>query len=134
MTAYLLSVHGDDSAELPADFNIEQVYADVDKVNQEMMQKGVWVFGGGLHPADTATVVRADGGEIVTTDGPYLESKEHIGGFWIIKAADLDEALAWAKKATVACRGPVEVRPFQDDTESDRTATAHVGRDRAGVP
>ena len=117
MTAYLLSVHGDDSAELPADFNIEQVYADVDKVNQEMMAKGVWVFGGGLHPADTATVVRADGGEIVTTDGPYLESKEHIGGFWIIKVSDLDEALAWAKKATVACRGPVEVRPFQDDTE-----------------
>ena len=117
MTVYLLSVHGDDSAELPADFDIEQVYADVDKVNQEMMQKGVWVFGGGLHPSDTATVVRADGGEIVTTDGPYLESKEHIGGFWIIKAADLDEALTWAKKATVACRGPVEVRPFQDDTE-----------------
>ena len=85
MTAYLLSVHGDDNAELPADFDIEQVYADVDKVNQEMMQKGVWVFGGGLHPADTATVVRAEGGEIVTTDGPYLESKEHIGGFWIIK-------------------------------------------------
>ncbi|HZB43577.1 MAG TPA: YciI family protein [Ilumatobacter sp.] len=117
MTVYLLSVHGDDTAELPGDFDIEQVYADVDKVNKEMMQKGVWVFGGGLHPADTATVVRADGGDVVTTDGPYLESKEHIGGFWIIKADDLDEALGWAKKATVACRGPVEVRPFQDDTE-----------------
>ena len=118
MTIYLLSVHGGDDVELPEDFNIEEVYADVDKVNQEMMQKGAWVFGGGLYPADTATVVRADGGEIVTTDGPYLESKEHIGGFWIIKAADLDEALEWAKKATVACRGPVEVRPFQDDTEA----------------
>jgi hypothetical protein len=117
MTVYLMSVHGEDNPELPDDFDIEQVYADVDKVNQEMMQKGAWVFGGGLHPSDTATVVRADGDEIVTTDGPYLESKEHIGGFWIIKAADLDEALAWAKKATVACRGPVEVRPFQDDTE-----------------
>ena len=57
------------------------------------------------------------GGDIVTTDGPYLESKEHIGGFWIINVPNLDEALAWAKKATVACRGPVEVRPFQDDTE-----------------
>ena len=118
MTIYLLSVHGDDTAEMPEDFDIEQVYADVDKVNQEMMAKGAWVFGGGLYPADTATVVRADNGEIVTTDGPYLESKEHIGGFWIIKAADLDEALDWAKKATVACRGPVEVRPFQDDTEA----------------
>ena len=117
MTIYMLSVHGADDFEMPDDFNIEEVYADVDKVNKEMMQKGVWVFGGGLHPSDTATVVRADGGEIVTTDGPYLESKEHIGGFWIIKVADLDEALAWAKKATVACRGPVEVRPFQDDTE-----------------
>jgi hypothetical protein len=115
MTVYLLSVHGAD--DFTPDFDIEQAYADVDKVNKEMMQKGVWVFGGGLHPADTATVVRADGGEIVTTDGPYLESKEHIGGFWIIKVADLDEAMAWAKKATVACRGPVEVRPFQDDTE-----------------
>jgi hypothetical protein len=118
MNVYLLSVHGDDTAELPDDFDIEQVYADVDKVNQEMMKQGVWVFGGGLHPADTATVVRSDEGEIVTTDGPYLESKEHIGGFWIIKAPDLDAALDWAKKATVACRGPVEVRPFQEDTQA----------------
>ena len=115
MTVYMLSVHGAD--DFTPDYDIEQAYADVDKVNQEMMQKGVWVFGGGLHPSDTATVVRSDGGEIVTTDGPYLESKEHIGGFWIIKAKDLDEALGWAEKATVACRGPVEVRPFQDDTE-----------------
>ena len=117
MNNYLLSVHGDDTAELPADFDIEKAYADVDVLNEEIKAAGAWVFGGGLHPADTATVVRAEGGEIVTTDGPYLESKEHIGGFWIIKAADLDEALDWAKKATVACRGPVEVRPFQDDTE-----------------
>ena len=116
MTIYLLSVHGDDTAEMPADFDIEAVYADVDKVNQEMQKAGVWVFGGGLHPADTATVVSAKDGEVVNTDGPYLESKEHIGGFWIIKVSDLDEALEWAKKATVACRGPVEVRPFQDDT------------------
>jgi hypothetical protein len=115
MTVYLLSVHGAD--DFTPDYDIEQAYADTGKVNEEMMQKGVWVFGGGLHPADTATVVRADGGEIVTTDGPYLESKEHIGGFWIIKVDNLDEALAWAEKATVACRGPVEVRPFQDDTQ-----------------
>lgn len=122
MTIYLLSVHGGDDVEMPEDFNIEEVYADVDKVNQEMMKQGVWVFGGGLHPADTATVVRSDEGEIVTTDGPYLESKEHIGGFWIIKAPDLDAALDWAKKATVACRGPVEVRPFQDDADGQPQA------------
>jgi hypothetical protein len=118
MTVYMLSVHGSgDTEAVHADVDIQEVYADVDRVNKEMMAKGAWVFAGGLHPADTATVVRSEGDEIVTTDGPYLESKEHIGGFWIIKAHDLDEALGWAKKATVACRGPVELRPFQDDTE-----------------
>jgi hypothetical protein len=118
MTVYMLSVHGSgDTEQNYAGVDIQEVFADVDRVNKEMMAKGAWVFGGGLHPADTATVVRSENGEIMTTDGPYLESKEHIGGFWIIKAADLDEALAWAKKATVACRGAVEVRPFQDDTE-----------------
>ena len=115
MNTYLLSVHGADDFELPADFDMERMYAQVDAVNKEMQAAGAWVFGGGLHPADTATVVSAEGGEIVVTDGPYLESKEHIGGFWIIKAADLDAALDWAKKATVACEGPVEVRPVQDD-------------------
>lgn len=117
MNNYLLSVHGDDTAELPADFDIEKVYAQVGALNEEIQAAGAWVFGGGLHPADTATVVRAEGGDIVTTDGPYLESKEHIGGFWIIRANDLDEALAWARKATVACEGPVEVRPFQEDVQ-----------------
>ena len=118
MTVYMLSVHGSGDAEtVHAGVDIQEVYADVDRVNKEMQAKGAWVFGGGLFPADTATVVRSENGEIMTTDGPYLESKEHIGGFWIIKAADLDEALGWARKATVACRGPVEVRPFQDDTE-----------------
>ena len=76
------------------------------------------MFGGGLHPADTATVVKSQDGEIVTTDGPFAETKEHLGGFWVIEAADLDAALAWAAKATVACQGPVEVRPFQDEPEA----------------
>ena len=118
MAQYLMSVWHDEDFDL--DFSSEEAQrlgAQVGAFNEELMSAGAWVFGGGLHPADTATVVRADGGEIVTTDGPYLESKEHIGGFWIIKTDDLDDALAWAKKATVACRGPVEVRPFQDDTE-----------------
>jgi hypothetical protein len=113
MKQYLLSVHGSADDEMPAD--IETIFADVDRVNNEMMEKGVWVFGGGLEPADTATVVNGESGEIVVTDGPYLESKEHIGGFWIINAEDLDAALEWARKATVACRGAVEVRPFQDE-------------------
>jgi hypothetical protein len=75
------------------------------------------VFAGGLHPASTATVVRQDGGEVLLTDGPFPESKEQLGGFWVIEAADLDAALAWARKATVACAAPVEVRPFQDEPE-----------------
>jgi hypothetical protein len=73
------------------------------------------VFAGGLHPATTATVVQSRDGEVVTTDGPFAEAKEQLGGFWVIEAPDLDAALAWAAKATVACRAPVEVRPFQDD-------------------
>jgi hypothetical protein len=82
------------------------------------METGAWVFGGGLHPASTATVVRAQGGETMITDGPYAETKEQIGGFWVIEAPDLDAALEWARKATVACRGPIEVRPFQDEPEA----------------
>ena len=76
------------------------------------------MFAGGLHPPAIATVVRAQDGEILTTDGPFAETKEQLGGFWIIDVPDLDAALAWAAKATVACRGPVEVRPFQDEPES----------------
>ena len=117
MTQYMLSVYDvEGNADLPAD-EIEQMYADVDVVNQAMMDAGAWVFGGGLHPADTATVVNTANGAVVTTDGPFAESKEQIGGFWIIEAADLDAALEWAAKATVACRGAVEVRPFQDEPE-----------------
>ena len=73
------------------------------------------MFAGRLHPANTATVVKESGGEVLTTDGPFPETKEQLGGFWVIQAADLDAALAWAAKATRACRAPVEVRPFQDD-------------------
>ena len=90
---------------------------DVDAVNGELTSAGALVFAGGLHPSSTATVVRADGDEILSTDGPFLEGKEHIGGFWVIKASDLDGALAWARKATRACRLPVEVRPFQEEAQ-----------------
>ena len=115
MTQYLLSVHMVEGEAPPED--IEDVYRAVDVFNEEVKANGAWVFGGGLHPADTATVVRVNDGEVVTTDGPFAETKEQLGGFWIIEAADLDAALAMAAKATTACRAPVEVRPFQDEPE-----------------
>jgi hypothetical protein len=116
MTQYLLSVHGsDEDLENIDPAALEQAYKDVDVLNEKLKAEGAWVFGGGLHPSDTATVVRVDDGEVITTDGPFVEAKEHIGGFWIIEAPDLDAALSWAAKATVACQAPVEVRPFQDE-------------------
>ena len=117
MTQYLMSVYMVEGEPEPAPEVVEQMYKDVDAVNQEMQDQGAWVFAGGLHPADTATVVRSQNGEIVTTDGPFAEAKEQLGGFWVIKAPDLDAALAWAAKATRACQAPVEVRPFQDEPE-----------------
>ena len=119
MTNYMLSVHTVEGEEAPSEDEMQQAFKDVDALNAEIEAAGAWVFAGGLHPADTATVVKVgDTGDVVTTDGPFAEAKEQIGGFWVIRAADLDEALAWAAKATVACRGAVEVRPFQDDVEA----------------
>jgi hypothetical protein len=118
MTQYLLAVHMVEGAEMPSEEVMQQMYADVDAVNDQIKAAGAWVFAGGLHPADVATVVKVQNGDVVTTDGPFAESKEQLGGFWVIEAADLDAALAWAKKATVACQAPVEVRPFQDEPEA----------------
>jgi hypothetical protein len=92
---------------------MQKAFADVDVFNEKLQVSGSWVFAGGLHPSSTATVVRTKGAEVLTTDGPFAESKEQLGGFWIIEAADLDAALALAAEATVACAAPVEVRPFQ---------------------
>ena len=117
MTQYLLSVYMIDGQEPPSEEEITKMYADVDVVNEELKESGAWVFAGGLHPAPLATVVRENAGEVLLTDGPFVETKEQLGGFWIIEAADLDAALAWARKATVACQAPVEVRPFQDVPE-----------------
>lgn len=117
MKQYLLSVHNDESQPPPPAEEVQGLYAAVDAFNTEVQQAGAWVFAGGLHPSDRATVVRARDGEVLVTDGPYAETKEQLGGFWVLKADDLDGALAWAKKATVACASPVEVRPFQDDAE-----------------
>ncbi len=117
MTEYLLAVHMVEGDPTPSPEEIQQAYKDVDAFNAELQAQGAWVFAGGLQPADTATVVQVKDGDVVTTDGPFAETKEQLGGFWVIKAPDLDAALTWAAKATVACQAPVEVRPFQDDAE-----------------
>jgi hypothetical protein len=115
MKQYLLAVHMVDGASARPEEENEQAYRDTDAFNAELQAAGAWVFGGGLYPPSTATVVRAKGGQVVTTDGPFAETKEQLGGFWVIKAADLDAALRWAAKGSAACREPVEVRPFQDE-------------------
>ena len=117
MTQYLMSVAMIDGEPMPPEEDMQRAFQQVDRLNTELQSAGAWVFAGGLMPASSATVVRADGGEVLVTDGPFTESKEHIGGFWVIDAADLDAALAWAAKATRACEKPVEVRPFQENPE-----------------
>jgi hypothetical protein len=114
MTQYLLSVHMVEGQEAPSEESVQQAYKAVDAFNADLQASGAWVFANGLLPPDTATVVRTDGGETVITDGPFAETKEHLGGFWIIDVADLDAALDLAAKGSVACGAPVEVRPFQD--------------------
>lgn len=114
MAQYMLSVHGGDTDPIPD--NIAEMYAAVDSFNKDLQASGSWVFANGLNPASTATVIDATGaGDPVITDGPYLESKEHLGGFWIIDVPDLDVALEWARKGSAACQGAVEVRPFQPE-------------------
>jgi hypothetical protein len=116
MNQYLLAVHGTDGQPMPSQEVMMKMFADVEAFNKTLREKGAWGFAGGLHPASSATVVRPqEGGDFLLTDGPFLEAKEHIGGFWVVRAADLDAALVWAKKAAVACRAPVEVRPFQEE-------------------
>ncbi|MHB8466198.1 MAG: YciI family protein [Acidimicrobiales bacterium] len=118
MKQYLLAVHhAEDEGSVPSGDAMEQIVKDVDAFNHDLQSAGAWVFAGGLHPSSTATVVRVDDTKIITTDGPYAETKEQLGGFWIIKAPDLDAAIAIAAKATVACQLAVEVRPFQEDVE-----------------
>ncbi len=118
MTQYLLSVHGVEGAPAPDPEAMQAMFAAVNAFNDEVKAAGAWVFAGGLEPPETATVVRAGEGDTVITDGPFAESKEQIGGFWVIEAPDLDAALAWAEKGSRACENPVEVRPFQPDSGS----------------
>ena len=114
MPQYLISVCHDDNYEL--DFSTpdaQRRVAQVGAFNDELQKAGAWVFAAGLPPASSATVVRSSGGVVSMTDGPYAETKEQMGGFWMIEVADLDAALEWAGKASAACEGPVEVRPAQ---------------------
>ncbi len=113
MKQYLLSVYQSDGPP-PPDVDLEKVMRDIDQLHEELKAAGAWVFDGGLHPASTATVVRVEDDEVLITDGPYAEGKEHVGGFTIIRAPDLDAALEWGRKAARATTLPVEVRPFHD--------------------
>src|SRR2546429_5417006 len=117
MKKYMLTVHDVEEPPMQAPEVTQKMYADVEVFTDEWRSAGVWVFAGGLHPPSTATVVKVQGGDVLTTDGPFAEGKEHIGGFWVIKAPDLDAALEWGRKATRACQVPIEVRPFQEEAE-----------------
>lgn len=117
MTQYLMSVHTVDGDPAPPDDVVRTMYRDVDAFNETLRRSGAWIFAGGLHDPSTATVVRVQAGAVTLTDGPFAEAKEHLGGFWVVQAPDLDAALELAKRAAAACRAPVEVRPFQDPAE-----------------
>ena len=115
MKRYLLSIYQPDEGTPPPEV-LEKVMRDVYALIDEAKAAGVWVFNGGLHPPSTATVVRSKESELLMTDGPYTEGKEHIGGFLVIQAPDLDVALEWARKTARAIPTlPIEVRPFRDD-------------------
>jgi hypothetical protein len=114
MARYLLSVHSREGEvrEPMSEADMRQSHARLNQIEQEMKTAGAWVFSGRLHEPDTATVVRVSDGEVLTTDGPFAESKDHLGGFYIIEAGDLDAALGWATEVTACIRVPIEVRPF----------------------
>src|SRR5712692_3713891 len=116
MAQYLLSVHSVEGEvrDPMTDEEMQQLMTRINVLEEEMKSGGAWVFSGRLTEPDTATVVRMSNGEVLTTDGPFAESKEHIGGFYIIEAADLDAALTWASKVTDCIGRPIEVRPFWD--------------------
>jgi hypothetical protein len=116
MKTYLLSMYQPDGVTPPREV-LENVMREIFVIREELKARGAWVFGNGLHDASTATVLQQHGGEVLITDGPYAEGKEHIGGITIIKAPDLDAALAWARRYAEVTSLPIEVRPFQGDAE-----------------
>ena len=115
MAQYMLSVHSVEGEvrDPMTDEEMQQSYQQLGILEEEMKSEGAWVFSGRLHEPDTATVVRVSNDEVLTTDGPFVESREHLGGFYIIEAEDLDAALAWASKVTALVTKPIEVRPFR---------------------
>ncbi len=117
MPRFMLSVYGPaDRGEFgsyPSKEAMLQAFADTGKFNEKLERDGYFVFADGLDAATTATTVDGQGDKPVITDGPYLETKEYLGGFWVVEAADLDEALALAAEGSKACRAKIEVRPFQ---------------------
>jgi hypothetical protein len=118
MTQYMLSVHSVEDAvpEPMTEEEMQRSYQQLGIIEKEMKSTGAWVFSGRLHEPETATVVRVSDGTVLTTDGPFVESREHLGGFYIIEAEDLDAALALASRVTAAIRTPIEVRPLTDDS------------------
>ncbi|MGV9664711.1 YciI family protein [Nocardia niigatensis] len=112
MTEYLLSIYQPDDTAPPDD--LDEIMSELAKLNAEMRDAGAWVFAAGLHAPSTATVLRAQGPDVLVTDGPFAESKEHIGGFTVLRAADLDEALDWGRRMARIIGLPIEVRPIQD--------------------
>ncbi|MGW3359023.1 YciI family protein [Streptomyces bungoensis] len=114
MKHYLLSVVQPAGGTPPAADELAEIMRRVEAFNDELRAAGAWVFAGGLHGPETATVLRPQGGDVLVTDGPYAEGKEYLGGLCLIRAADLDEALEWGRKAALATTLPIEVRPFAD--------------------
>jgi hypothetical protein len=122
MPEYLLAVNHnpDDVAAMESmtPEELQTIFKAVDTFNQKLQAEGAWVFAGGLQTHEATTTVDNTGDEPIITDGPFAESKEYLGGFWVIKAPDLDAALKWAAEGSKACAGRVEVRPFQDEPEA----------------
>lgn len=112
MTRYLISIYQPDGPPLPPE-SLAPVMREIAQIHDELEAAGQWVFGDGLHPPSTATVIRASGDDVLLTDGPFVEGKEHVGGFMIIDAPDLDDALEWGLRYARATGLPIEVRPFQ---------------------
>lgn len=124
---FLVAIH------LPDDYDTAQedgaLRADISDLNEEMIAKGVRTFVGGLEPARRARTIRADSnGGTMITDGPFIEAKEHVGGFWVLECRDIEEALDWGKKAAIACRAPVEVRAFNSVPPERLKARAEADR------
>lgn len=118
MKQYMLAVHGVEGEPTPRPRSYRPCSRRSTRSTPKLKAAGAWVFGGGLLPPDSATVVGVENGTTTMTVGPFAETKERLGGFWVLQCADLDQALAWAEKCSAACIGPVEVRPFEEEPDT----------------